>query len=225
MEFKPYLREGFMPLPVALVSSISGGGIRNVAPYSCVMPVLRPLDLICLASAHRRDTLHNIRTTGEFVVNLAGKAMVDKIIPTAKHSAPEVDEFVEADLIPRPSTLVRPPGIQGCYAWMECRLHTQYTEKDYVLIMGKILRLEVEDACVTDEGLLDVRVAQPLLMLGDRQGMHFSTVGEPGLFEPFAAMFRNGQDPLAGRYQRAGHPGQECPGGRNGSSRRPSLHQ
>ena len=64
MLFKPFMREGFMPLPVAFVSSISPDGIRNIAPYSCIMPVLRPLDLICLASAARRDTLANIRGAG-----------------------------------------------------------------------------------------------------------------------------------------------------------------
>ena len=45
------MREGMMPLPVTFISTISHDGIRNIAPWSCVMPVLRPLDLNCLASA------------------------------------------------------------------------------------------------------------------------------------------------------------------------------
>jgi hypothetical protein len=44
----------------------------NIAAYSCIMPVLRPLDLICMISAFKRDTLKNMRDTREFVVNLAG---------------------------------------------------------------------------------------------------------------------------------------------------------
>ena len=72
MIFKPFMREGFMPLPVAFISSIDAQGCRNIAPYSCIMPVLRPLDLICLASASKRDTLNNIHENGEFVVNLVG---------------------------------------------------------------------------------------------------------------------------------------------------------
>ena len=71
MEFKPFMREGFMPLPVAFISTISKSGIRNVAPWSCVMPILRPLDLVCVASAKKRDTLNNIRETEQFVLNLA----------------------------------------------------------------------------------------------------------------------------------------------------------
>ena len=49
MILKPFLREGLMPLPVTFISTVSKNGIRNIAPWSCVMPVLRPLDLICAA--------------------------------------------------------------------------------------------------------------------------------------------------------------------------------
>lgn len=51
MILKPVMREGMMPLPVTFISTVSRDGIRNTAPWSWVMPVLRPLDLICLASA------------------------------------------------------------------------------------------------------------------------------------------------------------------------------
>ncbi len=54
MTFKPSMRGAFIPLPVTFVSTISEVGVRNVAPYSCVMPEFRPLDLICIASAFNR---------------------------------------------------------------------------------------------------------------------------------------------------------------------------
>jgi flavin reductase (DIM6/NTAB) family NADH-FMN oxidoreductase RutF len=201
MIFKPMMREGFMPLPVAFISSISKDGIRNIAPYSCIMPVLRPLDLICLASAKRRDTLVNIRETREFVVNLAGTDLSDKVIPTAKFSPPEVDEFIEAGMEEKPSDIIKAPGIAGCYAWMECELFKEYEETDYVLIMGKVLRLEVDDKYLTSDGTLDIQKANPLMMIGSRKGMHFCTAADTGRFEPFGAMFPNGKDPMAAKYE------------------------
>lgn len=201
MIFKPFMREGFMPLPVAFISSISSTGIRNIAPYSCIMPVLRPLDLICLASAKRRDTLANIRTTNEFVVNLAGADLADKVVPTAKFSAPEIDEFKEANLEEKPSVIIKPPGIAGCYAWMECELFKEYEESDYVLVMGKVLRLEVDDSCLTSDGDLDIKKTRPLMMTGSKKGMHFCTTSEIEYFEPFSAMFPNGKDPMAAKYE------------------------
>jgi len=201
MIFKPFMREGFMPLPVAFISSMSKGGIRNIAPYSCIMPVLRPLDLICLASAKRRDTLVNIRETHEFVVNLAGTDLADKVIPTAKFSPPEADEFIEAKLEEKPSAIIKAPGIAGCYAWMECELFKEYEESDYVLVMGKVLRLEVDDQYLTDDGTLDIQKAKPLMMIGSRKGMHFCTTADTDRFEPFGAMFPNGKDPMAAKYE------------------------
>ena len=61
MILKPDQRSQIMPLPVVLVSTISRDGIRNAAPWSCVTPILRPLDEILIASWLKRDTLDNIR--------------------------------------------------------------------------------------------------------------------------------------------------------------------
>ena len=192
-----------MPLPVAFISSISQDGVRNIAPYSCIMPVLRPLDLICLASASKRDTLTNIRDTGQFVVNMVGADFAEKMIPTAKFSPPEADEFELAGLGERPSEIIRAPGIVGSYAWMECELFKLYEEPQYILIMGKVVRLDVSDKVLTNEGDLDVAKARPLMMTGTRKGIDFCTVADINRFEPFSAMFPGRKDPLQEKYQDA----------------------
>lgn len=200
MILEPFLRGRLMPLPVTFISTISKQGIRNIAPWSCVMPVLRPLDLICAASAKKRDTLHNIRDTGQFVLNLAGEDLIDKVIPTARHTPPETDEFDDAGLAEKPSQQIKPPGIAGCYAWMECELVKLFEEDTYVLIMGKVVRLELSDAVVGPDGLLDVEKARPLLMAGGKKGMHFCTVKDLKKHESFSAMFPNGKDPFGTLY-------------------------
>ena len=202
MLFKPFMREGFMPLPVTFISTVSGDGIRNIAPWSCVMPVLRPLDLVLAASAKKRDTLNNIRETGEFVLNLAGADLADRVMPTARFSPPEADEFVLAGLEARPSEKVKAPGIAGCYAWMECDLVKEYEEEQFVLLLGRVLRLEVRDDLLTDDGSLDVEKARPLMMTGSGQGMNFCTLRDLDQHEPFSAMFPEGRDPLAGLYRK-----------------------
>ncbi|MBT8339149.1 MAG: flavin reductase family protein [Desulfatitalea sp.] len=200
MQFKPFMREGFMPLPVAFVSSISDDGVRNIAPYACIMPVLRPLDLICLASASKRDTLTNIRATNQFVVNLVGTDFADKVIPTAKYAPPDKDEFLLSGLTEKPSKTIRAPGIAGSYAWMECELYKEYIEPNYILIMGKVVRLEVADEVLTPDGSLDLQKTRPLMMTGSSKGMHFGTVTDIDHFESFGAMFPDGKDPLHKTY-------------------------
>ena len=196
MILKPFMREGIMPLPVSFISTLSKEGVRNIAPYSCIMPVLRPLDLICFASAEKRDTLKNIRETGEFVINLPGIDFEKTVIPTAKACGPEVDEYDLANLEEKPSHTISAPGIMGCYAWMECRLEKEFREESYSLVMGKILRLEVEDKVLDPDQHLDPFAANPLMMTGSKKGMHFCTIRETNGFEPFAAMFPSGIDPV-----------------------------
>lgn len=200
MIVKPFKREAYIPLPVAFISTLSVDGIRNIAPYSCIMPVLRPLDLICLASALKRDTLNNIRATREFVINLPGTDLADKVIPTARFSPPEADEFLLANLEEKPSATIKTPGIKGCYAWMECQLYKEYVEPIYILIVGQVVRLEVADAVYLPDGSLDLAKAKPLMMAGSNKGMKYCTAVPTGGFEPFGAMFPNGKDPLAGKY-------------------------
>jgi flavin reductase (DIM6/NTAB) family NADH-FMN oxidoreductase RutF len=206
MILENFKRESLIPMPVVFVSTISEDGIRNIAPYSCVMTILRPFDLICVASAKRRDTFVNIKSTGEFVLNMPGSDMADKVIPTAMHVPPDVDEFELAGLKEKPSKKVKAPGVNGCYAWMECKLHNIYEEVyegfPYVLIFGKVVHLEVEDDVCNEDGLLDLNKTKPLMMIESDHEMHFCTVSDIGKFEPFGAMFKNGKDPLEWMYKK-----------------------
>ena len=201
MELAPVKREFALVMPVVLVSTQDQKGVRNLAPYSNLTPLLRSTDLIALASWHRRDTLKNIRRTGEFVISVPPLDMADKVMPTARHLPPEVDEFNEAGLTPRPSRLVAPPGVEGCLAWLECRLHKQYVEKRYVLVVGQVLRLELNDRFLDQRGGLDPERARPLLAALDQEGVGYTTARRVEHWEPYGAMFPTGQDPLAGLYQ------------------------
>lgn len=194
-------RESLFPLPITFISTISKDGIRNVAPYSCVMPILRPLDLVCIATAKRRDTLDNIRETGEFVINMATTDLTYAVIPTARLSPPEEDEFISSGLDEKPSVVVKPPGIKGCYAWMECTLDKLIEEPSYILIIGKVVHLEVLDEIYREDGSWDVDRAEPLMMTGSNTGMHYCTVTDTGRSDPFSAMFPHNIDPIAKKYQ------------------------
>jgi len=201
MILKPFKRESIIPLPVTFISTMNAEGIRNIAPYSCVMPVLRPLDLVCIATAKRRDTLDNIRATGEFVINLAGTNFAGKVIPTARHSPPEADEFELAGLDEKPSVVVKPPGIRGCYAWMECTLDKLFEEPKYILIMGKVVHLEIDDAVYRPDGSWDTGIARPLFMTGSNAAMNYCTVTDIGKSDSFGSMFADRKDPLEKMYR------------------------
>jgi len=162
MILAPEKRSQVLPLPVVLISTISNDGIRNAAPWSCVMPILRPLDLVIIASWLKRDTLNNIRQTGEFVLNVMPVEMADEVMICSENFAPEIDEFEMAGLKPKPSSKVKPPGIDGSLAWIECRLEEEILKDNYSLIIGKVVHLEVDDGIIAEDGAIDLERARQL---------------------------------------------------------------
>lgn len=82
-------------MPVVLISTVDKEGNMNIAPYANVMPILRSLDLIAIASWLRRDTLDNIRDTKEFVINIPSADLVDKVMICSRNYPKGVDEFAD----------------------------------------------------------------------------------------------------------------------------------
>jgi len=189
MILEPNKREQVIPMPVVLISTVSRVGIRNIAPYANVMPVLRPWDLIAIASWIKRDTLDNIRETKEFVVNVPSAGLVEEVMICSRNYPKEVDEFVEAKLKEKQSKKVKAPSIDGCIAWMECILDKEVTEEEkYSIIIGKVVHLEVVDQYFKT-GDMDFERAKPLSMMAGDEGMYFTVPKGTGDYRKYAEMF------------------------------------
>lgn len=173
MELRPDQFKLMLPLPVTVITTIDTEGVVNAAPYGCVMPILRPLDLIAIASALPRHTLKNIRDTGEFVVNVIGEPSFDKAMMTAKNYPLEVDELQEVGLEAAPSRELAPPRIVDALGWIEAVLDREITGEKYALVIGRVVCAELNDRYCRDERLAEM----PALMLspyyhvlGERMG-------------------------------------------------------
>jgi flavin reductase (DIM6/NTAB) family NADH-FMN oxidoreductase RutF len=170
MELTPEMFKRFLPLPVTVITTVDPQGVPNAAPYSCVMPVLRPLPLIALASALPRDTLRNIRSTGEFIVNVMGKPAFREAMKCAKEYPPEVNELEEAGLDVTPARKVSPPRIKAAIGWIEAKLEKEVIDDRFVLIVGSVLCSEVNDIYLQDDKLTEL----PITFLVP----HFRSLGE-----------------------------------------------
>ncbi|WP_021170807.1 Flavin reductase like domain protein [Sporomusa ovata DSM 2662] len=185
----PHKREQVFPLPVVLISTRGKDGVLNLAPWSNITPILRPLDEIILASWIKRDTLTNIRDTGEFVVNIPPASMSEQVMICSRDYPPEVDEFVKANLQPHLSQQVQVPGVEGCLAWLECTLVEEIIRKNYSLVIGKVVNLAVDQQSFNEAGEMDYEKAQPLsAMLGDK-GMWFTRPVFGGRYAEYREMF------------------------------------
>jgi flavin reductase (DIM6/NTAB) family NADH-FMN oxidoreductase RutF len=145
-----------VPRPIAFVSTVDLAGARNLAPFSYFTACGSNPPVVCFSTAVRsgprphKDTLENIRATGEFVVNIVSEEIADQMNMTATDVPPDVDEFSLSGLTPIASDLVKPPRVAECKVQMECRLHQIVVVSDKpgggILILGQVLRFHVADA-------------------------------------------------------------------------------
>lgn len=146
-----------VPRPIALVSTVDTNGNANLAPFSffCGVGSAPPTLLFCPAlraegageAASRKDTLHNVEATSEFVVNVVSEAIAPAANITAAEVPPEVDEFALAGLTPLPSIVVKPPRVAESSAQMECKLlqviYTSQKPSGGVIVLGEIVRFHI----------------------------------------------------------------------------------
>ena len=171
MKLEPEKFKKLLPLPVTLITTFNTEGGINAAPYSSLMPVLRPLDLIAFSSNPHNDTLKNINENGQFVVNVMGKPSFEKAVKCAKDYPFGVNELKEIGLKTCPSKKVKPPRVREAVGWIEANKINELVGEKYTLIVGRVVCAEINDDYVK-EGELDVL---PILL----NFPFFREIGEP----------------------------------------------
>jgi len=89
----PLLGTLVTPRPIAWVSSISAAGVDNVAPHSFFQVVSTSPPIVMISSMGEKDTVRNIRATGEFVVCGSPASMIEEINLTSVEFPHGVSEF------------------------------------------------------------------------------------------------------------------------------------
>ena len=177
LPFNP-LKAIVSPRPIGWISSKGADGSINLAPYSFFNaisenPAMVIFSADCSDHDHRKDSLRNVEETGEFVVNIVGQAQFDAMNISSQSFAYGENEFLHAGLEMIESETVQPPRIGGVPAALECRLYqTMPLPRDdagrgYVMVMGTVTGIYVDDAVVKD-GKLDYTAYTPISRLGYR---------------------------------------------------------
>lgn len=169
-----------VPRPIAWVSTVGADGVPNLAPFSFFNGVAGPPPIVMFSTELRdgaaKDTLRNVRETGEFVLNLADEALGERMVLTSGDWPPGADEFALAGLATAPSVDVRPPRVADAPIAMEGRV-TQLVPvvgTDYTMILGRLVRFHVREGLLRENGLVDATLLRPLARLG---GSEYATIG------------------------------------------------
>jgi len=179
------------PRPIAWVSTISVEGVPNLAPYSFYNAVAGFPPTIMFSVSYRRhepkekDTLRNVKATGEFVSHVVNKTMADVMLKTSIEFSYGVSEFDQAGLKSLPSIDVRPPRIKNALAAMECKV-TQIVPVEgttNVMVLGQVIRFHVrKDLYRPELGLVNTVAMQPITRLGGPK--EYTNVGDLFFLDP-----------------------------------------
>jgi flavin reductase (DIM6/NTAB) family NADH-FMN oxidoreductase RutF len=181
-EFYRILLSAVGPRPIAWVSTLSHEGRANLAPFSFFNVLSGKPPLLGFSPALRqvetgsvpKDTLRNIRETGEFVVNIVTFDNVEAMNLSSGEYDPEINEFELAKLNYRASKIVRPPQVAESPVSFECRLREILDfggeAPSGSLVIGEIVSAHMEERVLKD-GRLD---PQALDLVGRMSGKQYS---------------------------------------------------
>ena len=169
-----------VPRPIAWVSSIHPNGNVNLAPFSFFNALASdpPMVIISFTGYHahggEKDSLFNIKTSGEFVVNIVPLALKDAMNVTTAALPHETNEFDSAGLTAEPSRLVKPPRVSEAPIHLECTFHQEIelpcdlADSINTSIIGRVIGIHIKDEVLT-EGIVDLTKIKPLARLGYNQ--------------------------------------------------------
>ncbi|HMK07923.1 MAG TPA: flavin reductase family protein [Anaerolineales bacterium] len=161
-----------VPRPIGWISTVDAAGRPNLAPFSFFNAVASrpPTVVFCTTvrevDAGPKDTLRNVRATGEFVVNIVTEALAEAMNVTSTEFPPEVDEFQAAGLTATPSTAVTPPRVAESPIHFECRVQ-QIVELGAepgggALVLGRIVHLHVAESVLGEGDRIDLAALRPI---------------------------------------------------------------
>ena len=147
------------PRPIGWISSIDKKGIVNLAPYSYFNAIADdPPQIMFVAAAsdrssQKKDTLTNIMTTKEFVVNFATTATRKQMNLSSKDIHKDDDEFVLTKLKKRKSRLVTVPSVDDSPVNLECKLLKSIklkstSRKFSTMVMGEVIGIYIKDSFI-----------------------------------------------------------------------------
>lgn len=160
------------PRPIGWISSRDRQGRLNLAPYSFFNGFNYTPPIIGFSSVGFKDSVRNIRETGEFVWNLATRPLAEAMNATSAMVSHDVDEFALAGLTPVPSRVVSVPRVGESPVSFECRL-TQSIQLqaadgsplDTWLTLGEVVAVHILKPLLR-EGVYDTAAARPILRGG-----------------------------------------------------------
>lgn len=161
-----------VPRPIAWVSSRSRDGVDNLAPHSFFTVACVDPPIVQFTSVGVKDTLRNVRATGEFVVHLAPEWLIEQVNVTGSDQPAAVSEFDDAGLTREPAARVDVARVAQAPVALECRLERTIELGASTLVLGRVVQIAVDEDALLEPSAPgrcphpDIERLRPLARLG-----------------------------------------------------------
>lgn len=160
------------PRPIGWVSTKGQDGSVNLAPYSFFNAFNYTPPILGFSSNGAKNSLRNVRETGEFVWNLTTREIAEQMNLTCATLPYGSSEFTFAGLTEAPSRLVAPPRVAESPVNFECKVteiiqiksHTGVLAQSW-LVLGEAVAIHI-DKKLLKEGVFDTFNANIVLRAG-----------------------------------------------------------
>ncbi len=188
-QFHAFLLGAVSPRPICFASTIDKDGNPNLSPFSFFNVFgSNPATLIFSPARRVRDnttknTLENIRATGEVVINAVSYEMVQQMSLSSCEYPAGTNEFLKAGFTQVKSEMVKPFRVGESPASLECRV------KDIIetgtgggagnLIICELVCMHLSDLVLGDNGQIDPHKIDLVARMG---GDYYCRASGPAVF-------------------------------------------
>ena len=161
-----------VPRPIGWISTLDLRGRANLAPFSFFNavcsnpPTLLFCPLIRSTDGMTKDTLNNVRTTNEFVVNIVTEDTLRAMNASSIEAPSEFNEFEFAGLSLAPSLAVKPPRVMESPIHFECKVREIIEINNEPgggsIVIGNIVHIHVEDGILLGQDKIDLMALKPI---------------------------------------------------------------
>lgn len=160
-----FLLGSIAPRPIAFVSTVDEEGNPNLAPYSFFNAFSSNPPVLVFSSNRRvannttKDTLANVMSTKEVVINVVNHSIVRQMAVAAVEFSSDVNEFEKSGLTPVESECVKPYRVKESPVQMECKVKEIVTLGEHGgaghLIICEVVMMHIDENVVDENNRIN----------------------------------------------------------------------
>lgn len=164
-QFHAYLLGSVAPRPICFASTIDEYGNPNLSPFSFFNVFGSKPPILVFSPARRvrnntiKDTLENIQSTKEVVINVVTYDMVQQMSLSSCEYPKDVNEFEKSGFTPLPSDLIKPFRVKESPVQLECKvlqvIETGQEGGAANLIICEVVRMHLDERILDEEQQID----------------------------------------------------------------------